>query len=123
MPNKILDPDLKTADADTTSPGKDFIYCARCSSVIGRVADRTEVNGSFDHHCTNPHGINFHLGCFSQALGCAISGQRMAADSWFPGFRWRLASCEQCQTHLGWYFDRRDTEFFYGLILDRIQYE
>ena len=74
MPNKILDPDLKTRDADDTRPGKDFIYCARCSTVIGRISDRTEVNGSFDHHCTNPHGINFHVGCFSQALGCAISG-------------------------------------------------
>ncbi|MCP5178341.1 MAG: hypothetical protein H6993_11585 [Pseudomonadales bacterium] len=103
--------------------GKDFVYCAICSTVIARVADRIEVNGSFDHVCTNPHGVTFHLGCFGNALGCTISGDRMAADTWFPGFRWRIATCGECSAHLGWYFDREETTYFYGLILNRIQYE
>ena len=45
-----------------------------------------------------------------------------AADTWFPGFRWQHASCSECHVHLGWYFDRGD-EYFYGLILNRIQHD
>lgn len=112
-----LDPKLKdiVEEAD-----RNFIYCATCSSVIARDFDRTEVGGSHTHRFTNPISIHFHIGCFSQALGCTISGERVAADTWFAGFQWQIASCAECHIHLGWYFDRGD-EFFYGLILDRIQ--
>ncbi len=123
MATKTLDPVLDTRIADKASAGKDFIYCAVCSSVIGRIADKTSINGSHDHVCTNPHGVTFQLGCWTQALGCTISGQRMAADTWFAGFRWRLASCAECRNHLGWYFDRDEATYFYGLILNRIQQE
>jgi hypothetical protein len=123
MPTQTLDPELGIRQSDETVSGRDFIYCATCSSVIGRIADKIAINGSHDHVCTNPHGIRFHLGCWSEALGCTISGQRMAADTWFPGFRWRLASCAECHVHIGWYFDRDETNWFYGLILDRIQQE
>jgi len=72
-------------------------------------------------------GYLFHIGCFSEALGCSIAGTPEAADSWFMGFQWRIAACSECQRHLGWYFDRvtpgSETDFFYGLILDRIQHE
>ena len=101
---------------------KGYVYCATCSAVLASHTDRIEVNGSHDHTCTNPHGFTFHLGCYAQALGCSISGQPMAADTWFAGFQWRLATCSECSVHLGWYFERQE-DFFYGLILDRIQQE
>jgi hypothetical protein len=112
-----LDPKLKEIvdEAD-----RNFIYCRTCSNVIARHFDRIEVAGSHDHQFVNPFGIRFHIGCFAQALGCTISGERVAADTWFPGFQWQIASCAECRAHLGWYFDRAD-EYFYGLILDRIQ--
>ena len=25
-------------------------------------------------------------------------------DSWFPGYSWRIASCGECASHLGWLF-------------------
>ena len=25
-------------------------------------------------------------------------------DSWFPGYAWRVASCGECASHLGWLF-------------------
>ena len=99
---------------------KGYIYCGICSNVIGRKDDRMEVEGSFQHRLTNPAGITFDLGCFRDALGSTLSGERQAADSWFPGFLWRYAACAECSEHLGWYFDNADA-FFYGLILDRIQ--
>jgi len=114
-----LDPKLKEI---VEKADRDFIYCSTCSSIIARSFDRIEVNGSHDHRFVNPYGIRFHIGCFAQALGCTISGDRVAADTWFPGFRWQHASCSECHVHLGWYFDRGD-EYFYGLILNRIQHD
>ena len=117
-----LDPKLKEIVDDDTDNKGEFVYCAVCSNVIARQSDRIEMSGSHDHNFTNPFGIEFHLGCYSDALGCAISGERVAADTWFPGFQWRFANCAECQRHLGWYFDRAN-EFFYGLIIDRIQHD
>ena len=118
-----LDPALGRLLERQKEDPKDYIYCALCSTVIGRFRDRIEVNGGHDHHFVNPHGRHFHLGCFREALGCAISGQPQAADTWFLGFHWRIANCSECRTHLGWYFDRPDQRYFYGLILDRIQHD
>lgn len=117
---QALDPKLREILEREKAEDKDYLYCGMCSNVITRGADRIEANGSHDHVLTNPHGFEFHLACFSEALGCSISGQRTAADTWFPGFEWRLATCAECQQHLGWYFDKSD-QFFYGLIVDRLQ--
>jgi hypothetical protein len=115
-----LDPKLKEIVDREKQDNKDFVVCATCSHVVARLSDRIEVNSSFSHRFTNPYGLEFHVGCFQDALGGSIAGQRMAADTWFPGFRWRLANCEQCHHHLGWYFDQADG-YFYGLVLDYIQ--
>ena len=114
--------DLGIAEVvDEDTRGKEgFLFCTACSHLIGHVVDRIEVNGSFLHTCTNPYGYVHHFGCHSDAHGCAISGGHHAADSWFKGFSWRLANCGNCDTHLGWLFERPG-EHFFGLILDRIQ--
>lgn len=107
-----------------TPKDKSFIYCAACSNVLASSEDKIQINGSHTHHLTNPHGFEFNLGCFAEALGCDISGHGEAADSWFMGFVWRLATCAACHTHLGWYFSQATGEnYFYGLILDNIQEE
>lgn len=117
-----LDPRLKDLLEQDTDDNRDLVYCSACAQPVARRSDVTEINGSHAHYCTNPYGIRFHVGCYAAALGCDISGQPTAADTWFPGFRWRLASCSGCRTHLGWYFERGQT-FFYGLIVDRIRHE
>ena len=116
----VMDPTLKDIIDDTSRPKEGFLFCAACSHVIGHVQDRIEVNGSFEHTCANPYGYVHSFGCHSEAHGCAISGQPQAADSWFQGFCWRLAECGNCNTHMGWLFERTG-EHFFGLILDRIQ--
>lgn len=117
---QALDPKLRELLKDADDPEDGFVFCASCSHVVAKSSDRMEVSGTFIHHLTNPHGFRFRVGCFSEALGCALSGTPEAADSWFAGFCWRIASCEQCQSHLGWYFDRSE-QYFYGLILDNVQ--
>ncbi|XP_041974579.1 protein cereblon-like isoform X1 [Aricia agestis] len=52
------------------------------------------------------------------------------ADSWFPGYTWRICTCPHCGQHLGWTFesttDKSDnsdiehTHKFHGLILSNI---
>jgi len=122
---QVLDPGIaKLLDDDTetnkTADDEQLVFCASCSHLLASGAAAIEVNGSHLHHCTNPHGFTFNVRCFSQALGCSISGQPEAADSWFGGHTWRYASCAQCTAHLGWLFEQQD-HFFYGLIKERIQ--
>lgn len=114
-----LDPKLRDLVDDGESPAKAYVYCASCSAVITRIESQIEVNGAYDHIFTNPYGFEFHVGCFRDAHGCSISGAPNAADSWFPGYLWRLALCTECTAHLGWSFEGGDLPFF-GLILDRI---
>ena len=115
-----LDPKLKEIVDRAPRENRDLLLCANCNHGIARQADRIEVNGGFSHYFTNPFGVEYHVGCYADALGCAIAGERMAADTWFPGFKWRLATCEACRHHLGWYFDTADT-YFYGLVLDYVK--
>ena len=118
--HETLDPKLKDVVDDETRPKEGFLFCTACSHVIGHVQDRIEVNGSFQHTCTNPYGYVHHFGCHSDAHGCAISGGTHSADSWFKGYVWQLANCGNCDQHMGWLFERPG-EHFYGLILDRVQ--
>ena len=116
-----LDPQLKALLSDETHPSKGYIYCATCSHVISHIDQRIEACGSHEHHFTNPHGYRFHLGCYKEALGCMVTGPPHAADTWFPSYRWRLAQCEECAIHLGWFFADASDHSFFGLITDRIQ--
>ena len=117
-----LDPKLKSMLELEDKDDKNFIYCAQCSNVITTAAEKISIAGNHAHHLTNPHGFEFHVGCFQQALGCDISGQPEAADSWFMGYLWRYATCAECHVHLGWYFTQSSGDnAFYGLILDNLQ--
>lgn len=119
-----LDPKLKAMLELDDKDDKSFIFCAQCSNVITSAAEKIAIAGSHAHHLTNPHGFEFRVGCFQQALGCDISGQAEAADSWFMGYVWRYASCAACHVHLGWYFTQTSGDnAFYGLILDHLQEE
>ncbi len=119
-PGQALDPALKRLLEQRAAPAPDYLHCATCSAVISERGHAIEVNGQHQHFCTNPHGFEFQVACYREALGCTISGPREHADSWFPGFFWRIASCADCHTHLGWYFDQDDA-YFYGLVANRLQ--
>lgn len=120
LDQETLDPKIAAIVEGETRAKRGFLFCAACSHVIGHVQDRIEVQGSFQHTCTNPYGFVHHFGCHREAPGCAVVGSAHSADSWFAGFRWRLAQCGSCDAHLGWQFEKPDERFF-GLILDRIQ--
>jgi hypothetical protein len=79
------------------------------------------VSGSHRHVFANPYGFVFEIGCFSDAPGAAGRGPVATAFSWFAGTAWQAAVCAACGRHLGWRYDRGDSHFFFGLILDRLR--
>ena len=103
-----------------TEDKKEKIYtCIRCGSPIAPVHAEREIDGSFTHSFTNPHGIMFSIGCFSEAPGCVAVGPSTAEFTWFPGYSWRICGCGVCGMHLGWEFFAEESGFF-GLILDNL---
>jgi hypothetical protein len=95
------------------------LLCARCQHPITRQSERIVVQGNHEHIFTNPSGITFHIGCFREAPGCAASGSGTLEYTWFAGYRWRIATCAQCGTQLGWQFSSSADSFF-GLIVNRL---
>jgi len=95
----------------------------RCRSCNGHITDEGEriaVAGDSVHRRVNPLGIEFEFGCFGTAPGCRTVGGETDEHTWFAGYRWRIALCGHCQTHLGWRFQSSDHQFF-GLIVERMQ--
>jgi len=110
---------LVEQDKATEKDGK-RLFCAACRRLITSEALRISVNGAEEHSFSNPHGIEFHIACFSEAEGCGQIGVPTEEWTWFSGYRWRLAVCMDCGTHLGWGFSADAGDAFYGLILDRL---
>jgi len=96
------------------------ILCATCAGPVTSPHCRIAIAGSHDHRFVNPAGLLFHLGCFSDAIGCRIVGPDSLEYPWFPGFAWRYAMCGNCGQHLGWHFRSDGQPGFFGLILDRL---
>jgi hypothetical protein len=95
------------------------IRCATCGHPITTAAAKISVHGAHEHRRVNPAGVDFHLGCFRDAPGCAVEGVATTFWTWFPGYAWRPASCAGCLSHLGWAFGGEGSAFF-GLILPRL---
>ena len=95
------------------------IRCAACNAAITTHANRVSVHGAHEHRRVNPSGVDFRIGCFSEAPGCFAEGIATTFWTWFPGYAWQIACCRACGDHLGWAFTGGDRSFF-GLILTRL---
>ena len=105
------DPESGTAAGD---PDR-MLLCAACQAPVARPQDRCERDGAHSHRLTNPAGVEYEIGCFTQAPGVRAQGQPTTFFSWFPGYGWRVGACASCGAHLGWEFSGPD--IFFGLIL------
>lgn len=115
-----LDPILKNILEQTPNVERGKLLCAQCGFLITSEDQRIQVLGQHQHFFTNPYGYQFQVACFRLALGCGTTGKPTHADTWFPGYFWRLASCSECSSHLGWSFENNNDHFF-GLIVPRLQ--
>jgi hypothetical protein len=106
--------------SESGDPGRGGrLMCAHCNAPITTDDQRIEVSGRHEHYFVNPHGFDFHVGCFGEAPGATSAGRASSEFTWFPGHTWQMALCSACTTHLGWLF-RSPRAVFHGLILDRL---
>jgi len=115
-----IDPCLEDESEQRIVDKKWQILCGQCSQVITDDSKGIVVNGTHEHTFTNPHGIIFQIGCFSDASGCISAGQETEQWSWFKGFNWKIVYCAGCSAHLGWVYIRSGKITFYGFILNRL---
>ncbi|WP_417691406.1 cereblon family protein [Pseudidiomarina sp.] len=101
---------------------KEKLFCAACGYLITFGDLRIAMKEDHEHTVFNPAGIIFTIGCFQEAPGCFTTGHESAEFSWFPGYKWQLAHCAQCQRHLGWQFRNplQVPASFYGLIQNHL---
>jgi hypothetical protein len=117
----VLDEEQRAPGSDTAETTGDGrrLRCARCRHPITTDDQRVAIDDRHEHYFVNPHGYDFHIGCFSAAPGALGAGPSTGEWTWFSGFTWQLAHCRGCATHLGWLF-RGKTRTFFGLVVDRL---
>lgn len=98
------------------------ILCGFCLEPVTNRRNRISVNGGHRHTFTNPAGIVFEIGCFSDAPGCRTTGAPTREFTWFAGHSWNYSLCASCGTHLGWHFTSGNDGSFFGLILARLTF-
>jgi hypothetical protein len=115
-------PDAAIEDETEKRPAgpEKFILCRQCTQLITSSDERISVDGSHEHTFANPHGVVFDIACFRSVTGCGYAGPPSEEFTWFKGFRWRIAVCGMCLTHLGWLFQSDSGYSFHGLIRNRI---
>ena len=59
--------DMTDEQSDTKSGNR--LLCFRCHQVITDRGKCITVKGARTHNCLNPAAINYHFGCFREALG------------------------------------------------------
>lgn len=117
-PEQFSDPALKEKDEKSVQ-SLEAIRCKNCGWHITTKDQKIAVNDSHTHTFFNPAGIVFELVCFRKASGCMLAGEATSEFTWFSGYVWRYALCQNCTQHLGWYYEDRDSSFF-GLIFNNL---
>ncbi|XP_039765613.1 protein cereblon-like [Pararge aegeria] len=122
--------------------GQELILCRKCGADVADSyylfskespgAHKIEYQNLFGRKnvtvqtLVNPFGVPFKIVTAEKAR-CARMGKSQGADSWFPGYMWRVCICPQCAVHLGWTFETLklkendgDNKSFHGLILGNL---
>ena len=90
----------------------------RCKNCEHKITSPKMAIEPHEHTFRNPAGFSFHIVCFSDAPGAEDVGAPTTVATWFPGYAWSFARCQQCQIHLGWWYVGKDQ--FVGLIAQRL---
>ena len=95
------------------------ILCTACKTPVTSEDQAIAINNGHRHTFPNPLGLVFTIRCFATAPGCIPQGEATPEYSWFNGYRWRIALCRECLTHLGWQY-LGDNDLFFGLIAAKL---
>ena len=117
--------------------------CSNCLAVVAKkedilteqVAAMKEATFQYElemlaastrcYSATNEHQNRFDVARFkASATNITLTTDTSDKHSWFPGYRWSIASCSECDQHLGWGFhestDSSATHFF-GLVVTSLR--
>ena len=100
-------------------PGE-HLACVTCAFPITASQFKHYHGGDHQFTFANPHAHIFMIMLFSYAPGVALTGSATFENTWFQGFSWKYSLCGRCGLHLGWHFDSKKGEKFFGLISDRL---
>jgi hypothetical protein len=92
--------------------------CMFCKSVVTYSDQAIYILGNKVHSFTNPTGMRCDFYTFSSCLGAIAVGDATVEHTWFLGYRWSLALCQHCGSHLGWYYEgTSDPRTFWGILI------
>jgi len=104
----------KTTQKRKQAP-RPVLRCAFCNEPVTEATAAIEVAGLHRHMFTNPAGISYEIALYRNAA-CIAQGVATDEYTWFSGYRWQVALCQHCKSHLGWRYVRSGEDHFYGLI-------
>eukprot|EP00644_Phytophthora_capsici_P002430 jgi/Phyca11/543102/estExt2_Genewise1Plus.C_PHYCAscaffold_110141 len=93
---------------------EDDIFCSMCGSFLANTRDifsmtaRGTAGGTF----VNPGGHVFQVLTLREVDRAHVfmDMTRSTEDTWFAGYSWTITHCNSCYLHLGWRFDRVDSD-------------
>ncbi|XP_052753731.1 protein cereblon-like isoform X2 [Galleria mellonella] len=130
----------------TENNGQEVLLCRKCGADVAdsyylfsklspgsRKIEKQNLFGKQNvtiQTLVNPFGVKFEI-ITTEKARCDNIGPRQGADSWFPGYAWRICACPHCGQHLGWTFDSskspdtsteksQNIQTFHGLILSNV---
>ncbi|GAQ86521.1 Putative ATP-dependent protease PIL [Klebsormidium nitens] len=83
----------------------DKLRCKACEVVIASKSDLMvmSADGPIGAY-VNPHGHIHETLTLRRVQGLALDGFQETENSWFPGYAWTIAHCQNCGYHMGWKF-------------------
>lgn len=97
-----------------------YLGCASCKNVICH-KDDVFFMSQLGPQCSfvNESGFVYDTVTVRQAKGLIHQNNWCNEYSWFPGYAWRLAHCDNCSRHIGWSYKRLEhntrPKKFFGL--------
>ena len=81
------------------------LACLHCEHVIANKNDLFSMSATGPQAAyVNPGGHVHETMTFFKATGLSVTGRPTTEYSWFPGYAWRIARCDNCHEHMGWKF-------------------
>ena len=85
--------------------GAKVYQCFGCRGFITYSDQLLRIGNDNRHFFVNPAGVECDFHTFTDCPGAVAYGGATEADTWFPGYRWRMAFCRYCSRHLGWHYE------------------
>lgn len=131
------------ASSERSKHDNNMLWCRACGvhvaditnsvNIVSPGAIKVETRNMLGRNITVQNLVNPYKSIFevltTHRASCEDVGQNHRADSWFPGYTWRVCTCPHCSNQLGWTFekiltndleDNNNKAPFHGLMLSAL---